>query len=443
MPYRQSIEGCLSSRIGEAGLSRDRLGQWLTLTAPRFKALQQQAGAGSFAHFRILDDASGIEEARGAYTALAEGADTIVILGTGGSSLGGQAVAQLGGWSIPGDGGPACTELPRLRFYDNLDARSFMAGLRILDIPKTRFIAISKSGTTGETLAQTLTAFKYIEDAGHISLIPKLFLGVTEPDKPGVANGLRALFAARGIPMLPHSTEIGGRFSVFTNVGLLPALARGLDVEALREGARSVLNKLKAATTPEEHPAAIGAAVAIGLAKDLGVTNSVMMPYCDRLERFGAWYVQLWAESLGKRGEGTTPIAALGPVDQHSQLQLFMDGPPSHFMTILRIGAGAGQNEGLPIPSALAAEAGAPYLAGRSIGDLVQAQQKAIADAFGEARRPVRTIDIERLDERALGALMMHFMIETILAADLLNVDPFDQPAVELSKRLTRQYLAA
>jgi glucose-6-phosphate isomerase len=442
MFYRHSIDGCLSTKIGDAGLSPDRLAQWLSFVTPRFKALEEQAQAGSFAHFRILDEKEDIEEASAAYRALAEEAETVVMLGTGGSSLGGQAIAQLGGWSIPGDGGPAASEHPRLRFYDNLDARSFMRGLRILDIPKTRFIAISKSGTTAETLAQTLTAFKFIEDTGHARLIPKLFLGVTEPEKPGSANGLRALFKARGIPLLPHSTEIGGRFSVFTTVGLLPALARGLDAAAFREGARSVVQELKGAVMPEDHPAAVGAAISIGLAKDRGVTNAVLMPYSDRLERFGAWYVQLWAESLGKNGKGTIPAAALGPVDQHSQLQLFMDGPPAHFMTILRIMGTSGADSGLAIPPALAAEAQAPYLAARTIGDLVQAQQKAIVDAFAEAKRPARTIDIERLDERSLGALMMHFMIETILAADLLNVDPFDQPAVELSKRLTRLYLA-
>jgi glucose-6-phosphate isomerase len=441
MNYRQSVEGCLSMKIGDRGLTGDDLAQWLTRIAPRFKSLQDHGQKGTFPHFSILDAKDDIEEARAAYDRLAEEADIIVMLGTGGSSLGGQALAQLGGWSIPGDnGGPGYR--PRLRFYDNLDAHSFTEGLRILNLPRTRFIVISKSGTTGETLAQTLTAFKFIEDAGFASLIPRLFLGVTEPEKPGVANGLRALFAARGIPLLAHSTEIGGRYSAFTTVGLLPAFARGLDVEAFRQGGRDVVQKLIASTGPEEHPAAVGAAAAIALAKDKGVTNSVIMPYSDRLERFGAWYVQLWAESLGKGGEGTTPIATLGPVDQHSQLQLFLDGPPVHFMTLLRVTGAEGRDE-IRIPAALAAEAGAPYLAERSIADLVQAQQKAIADAFAEARRPVRTMDMDRLDERTMGALMMHFMIETILAADLLAVDPFDQPAVELGKRLTRQYLAA
>jgi glucose-6-phosphate isomerase len=388
MTYRQSIDGCLSSKIGDAGLSEDRLTQWLTLLTPRFKALEEQAQDGSFAHFRVLSDSAEIEETRAAYNKLAEGADTILILGTGGSSLVGQAIAQLGGWSIPGDDGPAGEKRPRLRFYDNLDARSFMRGLSILDIPKTRFIVISKSGASGETLAQTLTAFKFIEDAGHATLIPSIFLGVTEPKMKGVFNGLGALFAARGIPMLPHSAEIGGRYSAFTAGGLLPALARGLDVAAFRAGARDVVEKLSTATMPEEHPSAVGAAVAIGLAKDLGVINSVMMPYSDRLARFSAWYAQLWAESLGKGGEGTTPIAALGPVDHQSQLQLFVDGPPVHFMTVVRVVPEKGEDGGLAIPPALAAEAGAQYLAGRSIGDVAQAEQKAIVKALSEAQRP-------------------------------------------------------
>jgi glucose-6-phosphate isomerase len=162
--------------------------------------------------------------------------------------------------------------------------------------------------------------------------------------------------------------------------------------------------------------------------------NSVMMPCSDRLARFSAWYAQLWAESLGKRGEGTTPIAALGPVDQQSQLQLFVDGPSVHFITVVRVVPEKGKDGG--------AEAGAQYLAGRSMGDVAQAQQKAIVKALREAQRPVRTIDLLRLDERALGALMMHFIIETILAADLLSVDPFDQRALEAGRRLTREYLA-
>jgi glucose-6-phosphate isomerase len=184
---------------------------------------------------------------------------------------------------------------------------------------------------------------------------------------------------------------------------------------------------------------AIGAAVAIGLAKERGVRATVMLPYADRLSRFAAWYVQLWGESLGKNGEGTTPVAALGPVDQHSQLQLYLDGAPQHLITVIReTCAGRGPR----VAADLAKLAHADYLAGHAAGDLVAAQQRAIPEALMAKGRPVRTIDVEVLDEAALGALMMHFMLETILAAHLLGVDPFDQPAVESGKMLTRRYLA-
>ncbi len=144
-------------------------------------------------------------------------------------------------------------------------------------------------------------------------------------------------------------------------------------------------------------------------------------PIADRLSRFAAWYVQLWGESLGKQGEGTTPVAALGPVDQHSQLQLYLDGAPQHFITVIRE-ACAGR--GPVMPPDLAGLAGAAYLAGRTAGDLVAAQQRAIPEALIAAGRPVRTIDLETLDERALGALMMHFMLETVLAAHLIGGRP-------------------
>ena len=208
---------------------------------------------------------------------------------------------------------------------------------------------------------------------------------------------------------------------------------------ALRDGAQSVIEAMLDANRAGEFAPAIGASVAVGLAKERGIRANVMLPYSDRLSRFAAWYVQLWGESLGKQGEGTTPVAALGPVDQHSQLQLYLDGAPQHFITIIRENcAGVGPR----IPPDLAEAAGADYLAGRAAGDLVAAQQRAIPEALIAAGRPVRTIDLERLDEASLGALMMHFMLETILAAHLLGVDPFDQPAVESGKILTRRYLA-
>ena len=389
---------------------------------------------------RVPERRDDIDAAREALATLTKDARTLVFFGTGGSSLGGQTLAQLGGWGIPGDdGNGGQRDRPRTRFYDNLDPRTLERALASLDLGTTRFVIISKSGNTPETLVQTIAAIEAVRAAGLGDRIPALFLGLTEP-RSKATNGLRDLCEALSIPTLPHDPNIGGRFSALTNVGLLPALARGLDVEALRDGAGSVVKALLEARAPQDFAPAVGAAVAIGLAKERGVKVSVMLPYSDRLSRFAAWYVQLWGESLGKNGEGTTPVAALGPVDQHSQLQLYLDGAPQHFITVVRENcAGSGPR----VSADLAKIAHAEYLSGHAAGDLVAAQQKAIPEALLAAGRPVRTIDLERLDERALGALLMHFMLETILAGHLLGVDPFDQPAVELGKIITRRYLGA
>jgi glucose-6-phosphate isomerase len=239
--------------------------------------------------------------------------------------------------------------------------------------------------------------------------------------------------------MLEHHTGIGGRFSCLTNVGLMPAMARGLDVRSIRAGAKRVVNALMTAKSPRDFAPAVGAAMAVGLSKEKGIRTLVMMPYADRLGRLSAWFVQLWAESLGKGGEGTMPVGALGPLDQHSQLQLFMDGPREHYLTVLRV---ASAGIGPRIDKDLAKVAGAEMLGGHTVGDIVSAQAHAVPEALARAGRPVRTIDIAKLDEKTLGALLMHFMIETILAGRLLGIDPFDQPAVELAKTLTKERLA-
>jgi glucose-6-phosphate isomerase len=163
-----------------------------------------------------------------------------------------------------------------------------------------------------------------------------------------------------------------------------------------------------------------------------------MMPYVDRLEPFAQWYAQLWAESLGKDGKGTTPVRALGTVDQHSQLQLYLAGAGDKFFTIVTT-AHTGRGERFPLH---APDRDLAWLAGRTMGDLMDASQRATAETLIRNGRPTRVITIDPLDEHGLGELIMHFLIETILAGHLLGVDPFGQPAVEEGKRLARRYVA-
>lgn len=437
--YTQSLDACLAARIGAAGLSPDDLARWTGRLDRELERLRDDYRTSALPLLRIVEETADLAAAQAAFDRLAQDAGTIVFFGTGGSSLGGETLAQLAGWSIPGGAGVYKRAFPRTRFYDNLDPLSLQGALDSLDLKRTRFVVTSKSGGTAETLAQAIAAISALEARGLGTRIPELFLGITEPNAPGKSNGLRTLFAKLGIPMLDHHTGIGGRFSCLTNVGLLPALSRGLDAGAIRQGAREIVAEMLAATSGADFAPALAAAVAVALNKEKGIRTLVMMPYSDRLAKLAEWFVQLWAESLGKQGSGTSPIPALGPLDQHSQLQLYMDGPPELYITLIRV-AQAGL--GPAIDPALARVAGVSYMGGRTVGDVVDAQAAAVADALIEARRPVRTIDIPHLDERAMGGLLMHFMIETIVAGRLMGLDPFDQPAVELAKTLTRQRLA-
>ncbi|MGI8526110.1 MAG: glucose-6-phosphate isomerase, partial [Pseudolabrys sp.] len=285
-----------------------------------------------------------------------------------------------------------------------------------------------------ETLMQVIAALSAIKKA---ALEPRnVFIGISEPVKDGKRNGLRDLLGG-DVPMLDHDPGVGGRFSVLTNVGLLPAAALGLDIGAIRNGAAAALGPVLAKTPAAEVPAALGAALAVTLAAK-GKTIAPIFAYADRLANFSKWYVQLRAESLGKNGKGTTPLAALGPVDQHSQLQLFIGGPRDKLFTVVTTDT---KGKGPRIDAALATSAGEPGFGGKTMGDLVAAQGRATAETLAKNGCPVRAIHIPKIDEASMGELLMHFMLETIVAARLIGIDAFDQPAVEEGKLLAKRYL--
>jgi glucose-6-phosphate isomerase len=432
---KQSIDLAREAAIGPHGLSDAALNDALARCESALDSLRARHADGGLRLLHLPAERADLAEVQAAAKRLADGATDIVFLGTGGSSLGGQTLAQLAGYAVPGVG--SLRVGPRIHFMDNLDPLSFALLLARLPLATSRFVAISKSGGTGETLMQTAAALAACK-AQNIR-IDEAFLGLSEPAKPGRRNGLRALLEPEGVEFLDHDTGVGGRFSALTNVGLLPAAILGLDVVALREGAAAALAPVLAGKPAAEVPAALGAALSIALAEEKGKTISAVMAYADRLEKFVKWYVQLWAESLGKDGKGTTPVGALGPVDQHSQLQLFIAGPRDKLFTVITT---AVAGKGPAIDPELAKRAGEPDFAGRTIGDLVAAQGRATAETLAKNGLPVRTFHIETIDERSLGELLMHFMLETVIAAHLLGVDAFDQPAVEEGKVLAKQYLA-
>ncbi|MFY9685489.1 MAG: glucose-6-phosphate isomerase [Pseudolabrys sp.] len=438
MGVLQSIDNAREENVGSHGVKSDALNATLKRTEGALEWLRARHADRGLPLLRLPETRGDLEVIRDTARQLADRASDIVILGTGGSSLGGQTLAQLAGFAVPGVG--SLRPLPRLHFIDNLDAHTYAELLARLPHATTRFVAISKSGGTAETLMQTIAALSALKEAGLQTRIPDLFLGISEPVKSGKKNGLRDLLGKFRVPMLDHDPGVGGRYSALTNVGLLPAAMLGLDVGAIREGAGLALAPVLAKKPAAQVPAALGAALSVALAESKNKSISVLFAYCDRLQRLTHWYVQLWAESLGKNGKGTTPLAALGPVDQHSQLQLFIAGPRDKLFTVVTVGA-AGQ--GPRIDGELARLAGEPGFSGKTIGDLVAAEGRATAETLAKNGCPVRTIHIDRLDEESLGELMMHFMLETIIAAHLLGIDAFDQPAVEEGKVLAKKYLTS
>ncbi len=223
-------------------------------------------------------------------------------------------------------------------------------------------------------------------------------------------------------------------------VGALPALVMGLNFKQLRAAAPRVCwNRCWGQKHRRRRRPPSGRRCIRPWPRNSRLATTILWPYTDDLAVFGGWWRQLWAESLGKDGQGSTPVSVLGPVDQHSQLQLFRDGPGNALFTLVTVDT---KGKGPAAPKARANKLGLKYLAGKKLGDLVDAEARATAQTLFKNGRPVRQIHLAKVDEFHLGALMMHFMLETIIMGKLMGVDPFDQPGVEEGKVLARQYLA-
>jgi glucose-6-phosphate isomerase len=425
----------ISRAIRDTAISSNAFEAQLGRLDPVLAKLRDAYANRSLALLRLPERTEDLPAMEALAAKLKDSAD-VVFLGTGGSSLGGQALAQLGGYNVPGVG--TLRRTPKLHFLDNLDPLSLEEFLAELPLQSARFVAISKSGGTGETLVQTIAVIGALKKAGLEKNIAKQLFGISEPLKPGGKNGLRALLEDFGCEVLDHDTEVGGRFIALTNVGLLPAALAGVDIRALREGAGETLQPILSGAKAADVTAAAGAALSVA-ASEAKLPISVLLAYGDRFERMTRWWMQLWGESLGKGGKGTTPLASIGPVDQHSQLQLWLDGPRDKLFTVVST---ATKGHGLRLDAELAALAGESAFGGRTVGALVAAQARATADTLAKHSLPLRKIELKELNAHSLGALLMHFMLETILAGALWGVDPYDQPAVEEGKVLAKRYLA-
>ena len=430
VPFIHNISRAFAGKVTQNAFEKN-----LQRLDPALAGLREAYEKKTLAHLRLPERTGDLASIQALAAKLRDAAD-VVFLGTGGSSLGGQTLAQLGGYNVPGVGD--LRRMPKLHFLDNLDPLSLEEFLAELPLEAARFVAISKSGGTGETLVQTIAVVDALKRAKLGDKIAKHIFGISEPAKAGGKNGLRALLEKFGCEILDHDTGVGGRFTALTNVGLLPAALADIDILALRKGAALSLAPILSGAKAVDIAPAAGAALSVA-ASEAGLPISALLAYGDRFERLSRWWMQLWGESLGKNGKGSTPLASIGPVDQHSQLQLWLDGPRDKFFTVL---SSATKGHGLRLDAELASLAGEPVFGGRTVGALVAAQSRATADTLAKHGLPLRAIELNTLDATSLGALLMHFMLETILAASLFGVDPYGQPAVEEGKVLAKKYLA-
>jgi glucose-6-phosphate isomerase len=361
--------------------------------------------------------------------------EDVVILGIGGSALGPIAIRTA--LLAPNWNALSASERggqPRLHVLDNVDPRTIDALLARLDLTRTLFVVTSKSGGTAETMAQYLVVRGRL-DAALGARATEHIVFITDPK----SGALRPLSVAEKIPALDIPPMVGGRYSVLTPVGTLPAALVGVDVGKMLEGAGDMAKRCEVESL-EQNPAATYATLQHAADVKRGRHIHVFMPYSDPLRDMADWFVQLWAESLGKHrkegdaGFGPTPLASIGATDQHSQVQLFMEGPGDKTFTFLTV---ANRKTDVKIPALHGDVKELAYLGGHSLGELLDVEQRATAGALARRGRPNMALQLDAADAWHLGALFMFLECATIHAAMLYDVDPLNQPGVELGKHFT------
>lgn len=361
--------------------------------------------------------------------------DNFVVLGIGGSALGPiavfQALCHLRHNELP----KSKRKFPKLYVEDNVDPERMVALLDVLDLDKTIFNVVTKSGATSETMSQYLIIMdllkkKYGKDAkDHMIATTSSHKG--NLIKIAQQEGLKTYYIPDGV---------GGRFSELCPVGLLPAAVVGIDIKELLAGA-AYMDKLCMRKDIKKNPALICAFLEY-LAMQRGKNISVMMPYADSLKYIADWYCQLWGESLGKAVDnegnevfvGQTPVKALGVTDQHSQVQLYREGPFDKVITLIAV---ENYRKTVEISKGCEDIPDVSFLCGHTMNELITAERKATEYALTTAQRLNYTVTLPEVNAFTIGELLYLFEMETAFAGAMLNIDTFNQPGVEGGKNAT------
>jgi glucose-6-phosphate isomerase len=433
MTIRLDYTNMMADAIGEGrGIREEELEELRPRAEEIHRRLMADRERGALPFYQLPFDDRQVKEIQPLAEDLAGRFDNVVVLGIGGSALGTSAIFRAlcplhHNWM---EG----RSKPRLFILDNVDPAGFGQTLALLDPGRTVFLVISKSGSTVETMCQFLIAQQWVKDSVAGSYQDHFVL-ITDPS----SGSLRSLAQSEGFRSLAIPAGVGGRFSVFTPVGLLPLAVVGIDIRALLQGAADMADRVCQGDLLH-NPAYLNAALQY-LAYQKGMPISVTMPYSDRLRDIADWFRQLWAESLGKKQSldgatvhvGPTPVNALGTTDQHSQVQLYMEGPFDKVVTFI---VPEDYGSDLIIPGYAPAPSLA-YLEGQSLSKLIRSEYQATVVSLTKNSRPNCTITLPSVTADWLGALLYLLEVQTVFAGGLFNVNPLDQPGVEQGKDYT------
>jgi len=403
--------GAALASAADPGVERATLEDLDERVAAAHERIEQGRNDDEFGYASLnLPDATDAQTIRNAVAPVAD-AESVITVGIGGSALGAKTITE------------ALAEDPDSHVVlDNVDPEHVRRTLDGLSLADTAINVVSRSGTTAETLANFLVVREAYEDRG-VDWTERIVVTT------GESGPLRALADQHDLPTLPVPEGVPGRFSALSSVGLVPPAILGIDIEGLLTGGRAAADDL--APSLYDSPAYAYGAMAYALEEEGAKVNAVM-PYAERLESFGEWFAQLWAESLGKDGRGQTPARALGATDQHSQLQLYRAGHRDKVVTFVR----PRERADVPIPEPDHEDLS--YLAGTDLGGLIDAEYEATVASLPAADRPALEVEIDRLDAENLGELLYAMEAACVLVGELADVETFTQPAVEWGKNATR-----
>ena len=438
-PITLDFSNMVMEHLGVRGVDSERLGGDL---ADRFRAAHESVEAirrsGEMGFFELPYDSDALAQAQELADQIEGRFENLVIIGMGGSALGARTLrdALLGSlWNERSNEERAGR--PRMYILDNVDPGAVLDVVEYLDLRRTLFNVVSKSGSTAETMALYLVLEGLLIKELGKEKVGEHFVFTTDPEN----GALRSIAEAEGINSLPIPGNVGGRFSVLSPVGLFPAALAGVDAAALLGGAARADEYCR---TPVlgENAAGLMATLLHVAHSELGASIHVLMPYSERLRSFSFWFQQLWAESLGKAHDrsgnvvhtGPTPLPAVGVTDQHAQVQLFMEGPLDKVVIFVAL---TGTQRDMKIGGHRASVPSVAYLGDHTLGQLMDAERRATAEALRRNGRANMTFEIEYLDASTLGELFMLMSVATIYAGALYDVNPLDQQGVEMGKQLT------